>query len=97
MSQQLTQLRVGKIESYLGPISAHIVAGTGFFSDFTAGFSDIFGGRSQSYQKQLSAINEEAVELLKKKAILLGGTAIVGLHIDHDEISGKAKQMFMTI
>lgn len=84
-----------EIENYLGPVSAHIVAGTGFFSDFAASFSDIFGGRSQSYQKQLAAINDEAVELLKKKASLIGGNAIVGLHIDHDEISGKAKQMFM--
>ena len=84
-----------EIENYLGPVSSHIVAGTGFFSDFAASFSDIFGGRSQSYQKQLAAINDEAVELLKKKASLMGGNAIIGLHIDHDEISGKAKQMFM--
>jgi uncharacterized protein YbjQ (UPF0145 family) len=84
-----------EIESYLGPIFSHIVAGTGFFSDFAASFSDIFGGRSQTYQKQLSAINAEAIELFKNKASLLGGNLILGLRIDHDEISGKAKQMFM--
>lgn len=84
-----------EIESYLGPVFSHIVAGTGFFSDFAASFSDIFGGRSQTYQKQLSAINAEAIELVKNKASLLGGNLIVGLRIDHDEISGKAKQMFM--
>jgi uncharacterized protein YbjQ (UPF0145 family) len=84
-----------EIETYLGPISAHIVAGTGFFSDFAASFSDVFGGRSQSYQRQLSAINNEVIESLKNKGSLLGATAIVGFRIDHDEISGKSKQMFM--
>ena len=84
-----------EIQSYLGPVFTHIVAGTGFFSDFAAGLTDIFGGRSQSYQKQLSAINSEAIEQLKEKASQLGGNLILGLRIDHDEISGKSKQMFM--
>lgn len=81
-----------EIEIYLGPISSHIVAGTGFFSDFAASFSDVFGGRSQTYQRQLSAINNEVIESLKNKASLLGATAIVGLRIDHDEISAKVNK-----
>lgn len=84
-----------KIEAYLGTVISHIVAGTGLFSDLVASLSDVFGGRSQSYQEQLSAINEEAVESLKQKALLLGANCILGLKIDHDEISGKDKQMFM--
>ena len=83
------------IDAYLGPVFSHIVAGTGFFSDLAASFSDIFGGRSQSYQKQLSAINTEAIELLKSKTSMLGGNLVLALRIDLDEISGKAKQMFM--
>jgi uncharacterized protein YbjQ (UPF0145 family) len=84
-----------EIHEYLGPVFSHVVAGTGFFSDFAASFTDVFGGRSQSYQKQLTAINSEAIELLKREAALLGGNFILGLRIDQDEISGKAKQMFM--
>ena len=84
-----------KIEAYLGTVSTHIVAGTGFFSDLFASFSDVFGGRSESYQKQLTAIHDDAIEKLKQKATSIGANAIVGLRIDHDEISGKDKQMFM--
>jgi len=84
-----------EILQYLKPISAHIVAGTGFFSDFAASFSDIFGGRSQSYQKQLSSIYNEAIEALKKAAYENGANCIVGLKVDLDEISGKGKSMFM--
>jgi uncharacterized protein YbjQ (UPF0145 family) len=47
-----------EITQYLEVVSAHVVAGTGLFSDVAASFSDVFGGRSGSYQKQLRQINE---------------------------------------
>ncbi len=83
------------IKQYIKPISAHVVAGTNFFSDFFASFSDVFGGRSQSYQRQLSSIYSEAVEILKRSAYELGANCILGLKVDLDEISGKGKSMFM--
>ena len=45
-----------KVKKYLKPVSAHVVAGTNLFSDFFASFSDVFGGRSKTYQRQLSSI-----------------------------------------
>ena len=80
---------------YLGVVSAHVVAGTGLFSDVLASFSDLFGGRSRSYQKQLAAINDEVIDLLKSKAAALGANAVLGLRLDHDEIAGGGKSMFM--
>jgi uncharacterized protein YbjQ (UPF0145 family) len=83
------------IKQYIKPISAHVVAGTNFFSDFFASFSDVFGGRSQTYQRQLSSIYSEAIEILKQSAYELGANCILGLKVDLDEISGKGKSMFM--
>jgi len=84
-----------KIKHYLKPLSAHVVAGTNFFSDFFASFSDVFGGRSKTYQRQLSSIYSEAIEILKQSAIEIGANAVIGLKVDLDEISGKGKSMFM--
>lgn len=84
-----------QIIQYLKPISAHVVTGTGFFSDFAASFSDVFGGCSQSYQKQLTSIYNEAIETLKRTAYEDGANCIVGLRVDLDEIAGKGKSMFM--
>lgn len=84
-----------RIKEYLGPVSAQIVAGTGLFSDIFASFSDIFGGRSASYKKQLRAINDEVTSELAQEAAQVGANCIVGLRIDHDEISGGRKSMFM--
>ena len=83
------------IKQYIKPISAHVVAGTNFFSDFFASFSDVFGGRSNTYQRQLSSIYTESIEILKQSAYQIGANCILGLKVDLDEISGKGKSMFM--
>jgi uncharacterized protein YbjQ (UPF0145 family)/CDGSH-type Zn-finger protein len=84
-----------KVKKYLKPVSAHIVAGTNLFSDFLGGLTDVFGGRSDTYQKQLTSLYNEAIEKVKLAAYEIGGNCIVGLSIDMDEISGKGKSMFM--
>ena len=85
----------GKIVKHLRPVTAHVVAGTNLFSDFFAGMSDIFGGRSGSYKKQLSSIYSEAIERIKQEAKRIGANGVVGLKIDIDEVSGGGKSMFM--
>jgi len=89
------QLEGWPVTQYLDVVSAHVVAGTGIFSDTAASFSDVFGGRSGSYKKQLEDINEKATEELKEKAAQQGADAILGLRIDHDEISGQQMGMLM--
>jgi len=84
-----------KVKKFLKPVSAHVVAGTNLFSDFFASFSDVFGGRSETYQKQLASLYTEAIERVKHAAYEIGANCIVGLNIDLDEISGKGKSMFM--
>lgn len=84
-----------EVESYIGPISVHMVAGTNIFSDLFAGLSDIFGGRSELYGNQLSRLYEDAVEQLGRRARAAGANVVLGLTIDFDEISGQGKSMFM--
>ncbi|CAM3985372.1 YbjQ family protein [Mucilaginibacter galii] len=84
-----------KINRHLKPVTAHIVAGTNVFSDVFAAFSDFFGGRSGSYQKQLTSLYDEAIHKIKLAAYEIGANGVVGLSIDMDEISGKNKSMFM--
>ena len=84
-----------KIQHYQGPVSANIVAGTGMFGDFAAGLSDIFGGHSTAYQRQLDSIKSEALAQIARAASSQGANWIIGLKLDFDEISGKGKQMLM--
>jgi len=83
------------VKKYLKPVSAHLVAGTGLMSDFLGGLSDVFGGRSGAYQKQLASLYTEAIDNIKVAAYEVGANCVIGLNIDMDEISGKGKSMFM--
>ncbi len=83
------------VHRYLGVVSAHVVAGTGLFSDVAASFSDIFGGRSLSYQRQVASIYEEALTRLQTNARRMRATAVVGVSVDVDEVSGGGKSMMM--
>lgn len=89
------ELEGWEVKSYLDVVSSHVVAGTNIFSDIAASFSDVFGGRSKSYKRQLESIKEEALKELKEEASQLGANAIIGVKIDHDQISGQNKGMLM--
>jgi uncharacterized protein YbjQ (UPF0145 family) len=84
-----------RVVRHLGPISVHMVAGTNLFSDFFASVSDIFGGTSGSYGRQLSSLYTRATKMLEEEARKRGANAVVGLSIDFDELSAQGKSMFM--
>lgn len=83
------------IKRYLGIINANVVIGANFFSDFAASLTDVFGGRSGTYQNKLSLIYNEVMTELEGKANTMNADAVLGLHIDFDEVSGGGKSMFM--
>ena len=89
------QIQGYEITQYLGLINVNVVLGANFFSDFFASFTDVFGGYSSSYQSKLDKIYSDALSALTEKAINKGADAIVGVHFDFDELSGKGKSMFM--
>lgn len=84
-----------EITQYLGIVNESIVVGTNLFSDLFAGVSDIFGGKSKSYQKELQDLYSYVLDGLIDKAKVKKADAIVGLKIDFDELSGQGKSMFM--
>jgi uncharacterized protein YbjQ (UPF0145 family) len=84
-----------EIQAHLGIVGTQAVAGTWFGSDWLASWSDAFGGRSGTYQRQLDALYSSALRELVQKAEMRGANWVVGVHVDFDEISGGGKQMFM--
>ena len=80
------------VKRYLGVVNANVVIGTNLFSDIAASLTDVFGGRSGSYK---STIYDEVMKELTEKAKSYHADAIVGLHVDFDEVSGGGKSMFM--
>lgn len=84
-----------KITAYLGIVAGEAVMGTNIFRDFFAGITDILGGRSGSYEKELRKAKALALESLMDEAKGLGADAIVGLDLDYQQIGGNERQMLM--
>ncbi|EQB87965.1 uncharacterized protein YbjQ (UPF0145 family)/CDGSH-type Zn-finger protein [Clostridium punense] len=84
-----------EIKTYYGLCSERIVVGAGVFSEFFAGFTDLFGGRSRQFEERLKELYDSAMEKLTKTAASMGANALLGVTLDIDEISGKGTQMFM--
>jgi uncharacterized protein YbjQ (UPF0145 family) len=84
-----------KVVKYISPVTANVVIGTNIINDLFAGFSDFFGGRSNTYQDRFSEMYDLAIEELREEGKKKGANCILGVKIDLDQISGKGMQMFM--
>ncbi|MFN4312059.1 MAG: heavy metal-binding domain-containing protein [Ferrovibrio sp.] len=84
-----------KITAYLGIVAGEAVMGTNVFRDFFAGITDILGGRSGSYEKELRKAKALALESLVEEAKALGADAVVGMDLDYQQIGGNDRQMLM--
>lgn len=84
-----------EIEKYYGYISINFVTGANFLRDWFAGWTDILGGVSKSYTRELDELKSMARNALENKARLLDMNCILGLNIDLDPIFSSNYSMFM--
>ena len=83
-----------KIVAYKGIVFGEVIQGVDFIKDFTAGFSNFFGGRSATYEEELTKAREEALEEMMRRAEQRGANAVVGVDIDY-EVLGANNGMLM--
>lgn len=82
------------IREYKGIVVGEVVAGVNFVKDFAAGLSNVFGGRSGSYEGELIQARKEALKELEERALALGANAVVGVDLDY-EVLGQGGNMLM--
>ena len=83
-----------QIRSYLGIVFGEVISGINFVKDFTAGLTNFFGGRSGSYEEELTRARETALRELEDLAARLGADAVVGIKMDY-EVLGTNNGMLM--
>lgn len=71
------------IEEYLGIVSGSVALGSGFFSEYTAGWSDFFGTEAEAFSEKMSEAEKMAFTKVYKKAINAGANGLVGVDIEH--------------
>ncbi|HHT07633.1 MAG: putative heavy metal-binding protein [Christensenellales bacterium] len=83
-----------QILEYRGIIFGEVITGIHFFKDIGAGLRNIFGGRSQGYEEELTLAREQALQEMEQRANALGCNAIVGVKMDY-EVLGADNGMLM--
>lgn len=83
------------IKEYKGIVFGEVVNGVNFAKDFAAGLTNIFGGRSNSYEGELLQAREDALKEMEERAVSMGANAIVGVDIDY-EVLGQGNMLMVT-
>jgi len=83
-----------EILEYKGIVFGEVIVGINMFKDIAASVRNIFGGRSESYEKELNAARLNALRELTERAAAIGANAVVGIDVDY-EILGADNGMMM--
>lgn len=84
------------ISEYKGIVFGEVIAGVNLIKDLKAGLSNIFGGRSGTYEKELITARNEALEEMQQRAQEMGAVAVVGVKVDYEAL-GADNGMLMVI
>ena len=84
------------IVEYKGVVFGEVIVGVNFIKDFAASLRDIFGGRSNSYEKELVAARDTAMNELRTRAMALGADAVVGIDIDYEVLGQNGGMLMVT-
>ncbi|MCR5796514.1 MAG: putative heavy metal-binding protein [Eubacterium sp.] len=82
------------IVEYKGIVFGEVVAGVNVIKDFVAGLSNVFGGRSTTYEDELIQARQQAIAEMEQRAMQAGANAVVGVDIDY-EVLGADNGMLM--
>ncbi len=88
------QIEGKKIIEYKGIVFGEVINGVDFVKDMAAGFTNFFGGRSNSYEGELVNARENALIEMEQRAAAIGANAVVGIDIDY-EVLGQGNNMLM--
>lgn len=70
------------ISKYLDIVGGDVALGTGFLSEFSAAAADLFGDESGALTNKMEEAREAALLKMKKRAVVLGANAVIGVRFD---------------
>ncbi|WP_085830030.1 heavy metal-binding domain-containing protein [Collinsella vaginalis] len=82
-----------QITSYKGIVFGEVISGVDMFKDFAAGICNLVGGRSKSYENELLAARNNAIDEMCQRAAALGAHAVVGVDVDYETLGNGGMLM----
>lgn len=75
-----------RVREILGVVSGDAILGANIFRDLFASITDIVGGRSGSYEKELRKAKDLAMQEMEDAAASIGANAVLGVDLDYENI-----------
>lgn len=85
------------IAEYRGIVFGEVISGVDVIKDFTAGLSNFFGGRSATYEDELTSAREQVLQELEQRAARLGADAVVGIDVDYEVLGSNNGMLMVTV
>lgn len=76
-------------------VNAQTTSGTGFATELSRSFNDLFGGTSNTMNKKVSDATNLCKADLRIQCIKSGGNAVISADIDYNEIGSGSTNMLM--
>ncbi len=86
-----------QIDQYLGVVVGEAILGINVFKDIFANITDIIGGRSGTYEKEMRRARDIAFEEMESEARQLGAHGIIGIDIDYEVIGKEGGMMLVSV
>ena len=85
------------IAEYKGIVFGEVISGVDVIKDFTAGLSNFFGGRSATYEDELTSAREQALQELEQRDARRGADAVVGIDVDYEVLGSNNGMLMVTV
>ena len=85
------------ILEYKGIVFGEVISGVNWVRDLTAGLSNFFGGRSGTYEEELTNARETALRELERRAQERGAHAGVGVDVDYASLGCNNGVLMVTV
>ena len=85
------------IVEYKGIVFGEVISGVNFMKDMMAGFSNFFGGRSNTYEDELLKARETALKELESRAHNIGANAVIGVDVDYEVLGTDNGMLMVTV
>jgi uncharacterized protein YbjQ (UPF0145 family) len=85
-----------KVSQYLGIVTGEAIMGANIFKDIFASITDVIGGRSAAYEKELSRAQKIALEEMEERAQQMGADAVVGVDLDYETLK-EGSMLMVTV
>ncbi|HEU5053031.1 MAG TPA: heavy metal-binding domain-containing protein [Hanamia sp.] len=79
----------------IGMVNAQTTAGTGFTTELSRSFNDLFGATSNASNRKIARATNLCKSDLRVQAVQVGGNAIVSTDIDFNEVGSGSTNMLM--